>query len=50
MMRHAPRVMSITAGYAAIRAGESFQEAVRRADALLYVGKRGGRNRVVFED
>lgn len=42
--------VSITAGYAAIRAGESFQEAVRRADALLYVGKRGGRNRVVFED
>lgn len=42
--------VSITAGYAVIREGESFQDAIRRADALLYVGKRDGRNRVVFDD
>ncbi|MEG2941047.1 MAG: diguanylate cyclase, partial [Thermomonas sp.] len=41
--------VSITAGYAVIRDNEGFSDVIRRADALLYEGKRGGRDRVVFD-
>ena len=44
------RQVSITAGCTVIRASDTFNDALRRADNLLYEGKRGGRNRVVFDD
>ncbi len=41
--------VTISAGVVATRPDESFEEAVARADALLYRAKREGRNRVVGE-
>ncbi len=42
-------VVTISAGVVATRPDESFEQAVARADALLYRAKREGRNRVVGE-
>jgi diguanylate cyclase len=43
-----PLTVSVTLGVATQRAGESAEQAIARADAALYEGKRGGRNRVVL--
>jgi diguanylate cyclase (GGDEF)-like protein len=40
--------VSITLGVATVQAGESADQAIARADAALYAGKRSGRNRVVM--
>jgi diguanylate cyclase (GGDEF)-like protein len=40
--------LSITLGVATVEAGESADQAIARADAALYAGKRSGRNRVVM--
>jgi diguanylate cyclase (GGDEF)-like protein len=39
--------LTLTLGVATVREGESAEHAIGRADAALYAGKRGGRNRVV---
>jgi len=39
--------ISLTIGVASVSPGESAQEAIARADAALYEGKRSGRNKVV---
>jgi PleD family two-component response regulator len=41
--------VSLTMGLTRIVAGEDFATTLRRADALLYAGKRGGRNRIVTD-
>lgn len=41
-----PIGITVSIGLAAAGPGESFQSAMRRADAALYAAKRGGRNRV----
>jgi diguanylate cyclase (GGDEF)-like protein len=41
--------VTISAGVVATRPDESFEQAVARADALLYRAKREGRNRVIGE-
>ena len=41
-------VLTVSGGIAAMRAGESVTELVRRADAALYDAKRRGRNRLVL--
>jgi diguanylate cyclase (GGDEF)-like protein len=41
--------VSATAGVAAWRPSESLDATIHRADTLLYLGKRGGRNQVVVE-
>jgi diguanylate cyclase (GGDEF)-like protein len=41
--------VTISAGVVATRADESFEQAVARADVLLYRAKREGRNRVIGE-
>lgn len=38
--------VSVSAGLVQVQPGESFQQAVARADKLLYLAKQGGRNRV----
>jgi diguanylate cyclase (GGDEF)-like protein len=42
--------VSATVGVAAWRPNESLDATIHRADTLLYLGKRGGRNRVVIEE
>lgn len=39
---------TITLGVTQVRQGDTVEELVRRADQLMYEGKRQGRNRVVF--
>lgn len=39
--------LSMTLGVATLQPGEGAEQAIARADAALYEGKRGGRNRVV---
>lgn len=41
--------LRVTLGLTRLDAGEALEEALRRADALLYAGKHGGRNRVVSD-
>jgi diguanylate cyclase (GGDEF)-like protein len=41
--------ITLSAGFVAVRPDESFEEAVSRADALLYLAKSQGRNRVAVE-
>jgi PleD family two-component response regulator len=41
-------VVTVSGGIAAMRAGESVTDLVRRADAALYDAKRRGRNRLVL--
>jgi PleD family two-component response regulator len=41
--------VTMSAGVVATRPDESFEQAVARADALLYRAKREGRNRVIGE-
>jgi diguanylate cyclase (GGDEF)-like protein len=41
--------VTISAGVVTTRSGESFEQAVARADALLYCAKHEGRNRVIGE-
>jgi diguanylate cyclase (GGDEF)-like protein len=41
--------VTISVGVVIVRAGESFAQAVARADALLYAAKAQGRNRVLAE-
>jgi len=45
-----PLKITITLGIATIKNGESFEEALQRADAALYRGKKAGRNRTVFSE
>ncbi|MCB1560233.1 MAG: diguanylate cyclase, partial [Xanthomonadales bacterium] len=45
---HGSRV-TVTAGLTRIRVDEDFASAIRRADALLYEGKRTGRDRLVVD-
>lgn len=42
--------VTVTAGVATLCGDESFDDALRRADAALYVGKTTGKNRVVDAD
>jgi diguanylate cyclase (GGDEF)-like protein len=42
--------VTLCAGTVKLRQGESFEEAVARADALLHAAKAQGRNRVLAED
>lgn len=39
--------ITLSGGLVLMRAGETLEEAIRRADALLYQAKAGGRNRIV---
>ncbi len=41
--------VTATMGVAMLRAGDTLEQAISRADAALYAGKAGGRNRVVIE-
>ena len=41
-------LITMTAGIAECRPGETLEEALRRADAALYVGKAQGRDRIVI--
>lgn len=41
--------VTISIGVAALRAGDTPQLMIERADACLYVAKRAGRNRVICE-
>ncbi|HEY1077890.1 MAG TPA: GGDEF domain-containing protein [Fontimonas sp.] len=41
--------VTATMGVAMLRAGDTLEQAISRADAALYAGKAGGRNRVVVE-
>jgi diguanylate cyclase (GGDEF)-like protein len=41
--------VTLSAGFVAVRPDESFEDAVSRADALLYLAKSQGRNRVAVE-
>jgi diguanylate cyclase len=43
-------VATITLGVSTLRDGESLEDAIARADAAMYRGKVGGRNRCVGED
>lgn len=45
-----PLRVTTTLGVATLREGETAEQAIARADAALYEGKRGGRNRVVRAD
>jgi diguanylate cyclase (GGDEF)-like protein len=47
-MEKEPISVSITLGVTSYRIGESISDAISRADAALYKGKAGGRNRVEF--
>jgi diguanylate cyclase len=42
-------IITLSAGIAAFRSGESVHDLVERADTNLYTAKRRGRNRVVIE-
>jgi len=41
--------ITITIGVVSSQKNENFEECVRRADQLLYLGKKGGRNQIVEE-
>lgn len=41
---------TVSIGSTLIRPGESLDQAIKRADELLYVAKRSGRNQVIAED
>jgi len=41
--------ITITIGVVSCQKNENFEECVRRADQLLYLGKKGGRNQIVEE-
>lgn len=45
-----PEHVTVSIGTARVRAGDSVDACLQRADAALYAGKRGGRNRVVDAD
>jgi diguanylate cyclase len=45
-----PQQVTISLGVAAMRAADSAEEFVARADAALYLAKNGGRNRVDWID
>ena len=41
--------MTISVGVASLRAGDTPQSLIERADICLYAAKRSGRNRVISE-